>query len=85
MDLFIDKQYELECENKLDYFRLLYGTGDSPSYSFVGGTPTFTVAHGNVIVIVASEASVGNISVLKPDGSYAYEFRISATAKKFII
>jgi len=29
MKLYLDKEYELDCQNKLNYFEILYGNGDS--------------------------------------------------------
>jgi hypothetical protein len=84
MDFFIDKYYKKDVENKLNYHQILYETNDTASYEYevIGGTPTTTIIHGNVLVLFSS--SIDNIHVLV-NNVYMQEFKISTTAKKFVL
>jgi hypothetical protein len=82
MDFFIDKYYKKDVENKLNYHQILYGTNDAASFQVIGGTPTTTIINGNVILLYSN--SIDNIHVLV-NNVYMQEFKISTTAKKFVL
>jgi len=94
MDLFFDRNYINDCENKLDYYKLIINqqpnislTGyeyDTSAKIFksglqVGGT------YENVVVILSS-ANIDDLHMVKKStGEYCQEQKISETSKKFIL
>jgi hypothetical protein len=82
MDFFIDKYYEKDVENKLNYHQVLYGTNGTASYQVIGGTPTATIINGNVVVLFSN--SIDTIHVLV-NNVYMQEFKIAINAKKFVL
>jgi hypothetical protein len=88
MDLFVDKSHKLNSENKLNYAQVLSsGAGSLTSgYSIVGDQVGNQIyVSGNAVVIYRS-SGIADIHITKDStGAYMDEFRISATAKKFVL
>jgi len=81
MDLFIDRYYENEVENKLNYHKILYG--DSDSNLTIEGTYQFSFRTGNSLIVV-SESSINSVKVIN-NGVYLQEFRIANNMKRFTL
>jgi len=90
MDLFLDKQYKRDCENKLDYYDVLFNISHNVSGLTIEGTSpgNYTAIKGENIQIIYAN-NISDIHVKKNnlagDPVFCYEIRISATAKKFIL
>ena len=84
MELFIDKYYNEDVENKIDYNKVLYGTDSGTDFNFFNETPLAGYYFFGGKVIFAFGSNIDRVKVIK-DGIYAQEFRISDRCKKFII
>jgi hypothetical protein len=82
MDLFIDKYYENEVENKLNYYRLLYGTSDSISSLTIEGTYQSSFRTGNSLIIVSTDIDTVKV---KNGSVYLQEFKIADNMKRFTL
>lgn len=88
MDLFVDKGYKLDSENKVNYAQVLSsGAGSLPSgYSLEGSASGHSVYVTGNAVIVTKESGIDSIHVVKEStGAFMHETRISSNAKKFVL
>lgn len=87
MDLFVDKSYQLHCENKLDYYSAIYSpTTSLPSgYTLIGASGQSILRTGNAVVVYQT-SGIDSVHIRKDStGAYMDEFQISSTAKKFVL
>jgi hypothetical protein len=87
MDLFIDRSYELHCENKLNYFSALYSpTGSLPSGYTLRNASGQTIVRTANAVVVYQASGIDSVRITRDStGAYMEEFKISSTAKKFVL
>jgi hypothetical protein len=87
MDLFVDKSYKLHCESKLDYHQILHtGNGTLPSGYTLSGASGHTLYRTEYAIVVYQPSGIASVKIVKNStGAYMDEFRISATAKKFVL
>jgi hypothetical protein len=82
MDLFADKYYELECENQIDYYKVLHAP-DSTTLSSHIITPlaSLTILYKNENVVIAQGTGhIQNASKL-----YCHEVQLTSNIKKIIL
>jgi hypothetical protein len=91
MDLYLDKQYLKECENKLNYYTVINNTSHSTTdltglvVTGIASNNYIAIKTGNTLVIYSKPGfDISNVHVKKND-VFCYETRISTTAKKFIL
>jgi hypothetical protein len=85
MDLFIDRYYENEVENKLNYHQLLYGTSTpnlTPELTFINCVVGDSFRTGNVLIIV--KTPIDNVHV-KNGEVHLQEFKIANNMKRFTL
>jgi hypothetical protein len=82
MDLFIDKYYENEVVNKLDYYKLLYSP-DSGDF-IIEGTYETHIKAGNSLIVIAQSSNIDNVHV-KNEEVYLQEFKIANNMKRFTL
>jgi hypothetical protein len=81
MDLFIDKYYENEVENKLNYHKILYGNSDDLNLT-IEGIYQFSFRTGNSLIVVSE--SINSVKVIN-NGVYLQEFKIANNMKRFTL
>jgi hypothetical protein len=84
MDLFFDEQYIKDCENKLNYYALLYVPPQVISGYTILNNNTGTIYKTDGVAVVFN-ANVDDVHIIKVDGTYCREYKISQNAKKFIL
>jgi hypothetical protein len=88
MDLFVDKGYKLDSENKVNYAQVLSsGPGSLPSgYSLEGSASGHSIYVTGSAVIITKESGIEEVHVVKEStGAFMQETRISSEAKKFVL
>jgi uncharacterized protein YaaQ len=84
MDLFFDNYYIKDCENKINYYRLMYDRESAGSeYTVLNNSGGVVHKTDTTFLIVNSD--IDNVKVINSLGVYCQEFKISNTAKKFIL
>jgi hypothetical protein len=85
MDLFIDKYYENEVENKLNYYQLLYGTStpnSTPGLNFINCVVEDSFRTGNSLIVI--KTLIDDVHV-KNGEVYLQEFKIANNMKRFTL
>lgn len=83
MELYLDKAYEMHCENKFNY----------TSFSIVSTVPAYTISSlssGTVyqsdnVLLIYSPVGVAETRVTRSDGAVMSEIMLSNTIKKIIL
>jgi len=87
MDLFVDKYFKKDVENKFDYHQLFHGSSDpAPSgVTFTGTTPNVTrIVFHNKTILVCDPSNIDSIKALE-NNVYLQEYKVSSTCKKYIV
>jgi hypothetical protein len=85
MDLFIDRYYENEVENKLNYHQLLYGSTDlnpTPELTFINCVVGDSFRTGNSLIVI--KTPIDDVHV-KNGEVYLQEFKIANNIKRFTL
>lgn len=83
MDLFADKYYELECENQINYFDILFSkNSNTPSgYSLIS---TISIIHADTFSNYVIAEGTGHIQN-NTSKLYCHEVQLTDTIKKIIL
>ena len=81
MDLFVDKYYELDSKNKINYYNVLYDPTTSLSGSYV------QIGTGDIVEQTSTNALLmnGTAHIQKTDKQLCYEIQLTDTIKKIIL
>jgi len=88
MDLFLDKYYEKDCGNKINYYKLLKGTNSTitDDYTFIGELTGKSIYQTDNRVVLIIGSNLADIHLYKnSDKEYCYEIMIAADVKKFVL
>jgi hypothetical protein len=88
MDLFVDKYFKKDVENKFNYYQLLYGTTDAlpAGVVLIGNTGnTVTISHNNTILVCDPSPSALNLIKARKNNVYLQEYTITSNCKKYIV
>jgi len=88
MDLFFDIDYINDCENKLDYYRVLYAPVSTiPSnYEFTLAPEKKFISGDAVFAVIPTGVDIQDVHLINVDtGVYCQEKVIAQKLKKFIL
>jgi hypothetical protein len=83
MDLFADKYYELECENQINYYDIVYSTTTTSVSSGYTTTGTINIIHIDDTLNYALATGTGHI--IASNNKYCHEVQITSNIKKIIL